>query len=164
MLSMSRDDDGAIKNYKKALELQPEAVVARFNLGQTYAGKRWFDQALAEFEKLQNADPTLALQGKAYVYALSGRHGEAMAAISQLQRSKDGDRISRCDYAILYAALGDREMAFQYLEKISPTRYALAKLKFDPQLDSLRNDARFDERVRDIDRIRSQNESQRYKG
>jgi DNA-binding winged helix-turn-helix (wHTH) protein/TolB-like protein/Tfp pilus assembly protein PilF len=163
ILSMSRDNDGAITHYKKALELQPETVVARFNLGLIYADQRRFDMALAEFEKLRNSDPTFALQGKAYAYALSGRRDEAKAAISQLQRSKDGNRIGRYDYAVLYAALGDKDIAFQYLEGISPTRFNMARLRTDPELDSLRTDVRFDERVRDIDRIRSQNETQRYK-
>ena len=101
------------------------------------------------------------MYGKAYAYALSGRRDEAKAAISQLQQAHDADRIGPYDYAILYAALGDKEMAFQQLKKIGPTRFNMARLRFDPELDLLRTDARFDECVRDVDRMRLETESQR---
>jgi len=110
-----------------------------------------FDSALSEFDKLQTTDPTLTIQGKAYVYALSGRKQEALAAIKQLGPQKDGPEISPYDLAVLYAALGDKDTAFAYLGKIVPRRFNLAKLKFDPELDSLRGEARFDEIVKYID-------------
>ena len=148
--SMARNPDEAIRFFLKAIELQPDTVVAHFDLAQTYADKRMFDLALAEFDKLQATDPTLAIQGKAYVYALAGRKQEALAAIKQLEPQKDKVRISYYDLAVLYAALGDKDRAFAYLGKIIPRRFNIAKLKFDPELDPLRGEARFDEIVKYI--------------
>ena len=157
-LTMARNPDEAIKFFIKAIELQPETVVAHFDLAQVYADKRMFDLALAEFEKLQATDPILNTQGKAYVYALAGRKEEARAAIKQLESAKDGPAISYYDFAVLHAALGDKETAFKYLGRIVPRRFNLAKLKFDPQLDGLRGEARFNEIVNYID-CESQNET-----
>ena len=151
-LSMARDPDGAIKFFVKAIELQPETVVAHFDLGQVYADKRMFDLALTEFEKIQAAEPTLNTQGRAYVYALAGRKEEARAAIKQLESTKDGQAVTYYDIAVLYGALGDKDTAFQFLGKIVPRRFNLAKLRFDPQLDVLRGDPRFVEIVNYIDR------------
>jgi len=155
---MSRNPDEAIKFFVKAIEIQPETVVAHFDLAQVYADKRMFDLALAEFEKLQPSDPTLYTQGKAYVYALAGRKEEARAAIKQLESPREVPVISYYDFAVLYAALGDKDTAFKYLGRIVPRRFNLARLKFDPQLDVLRGEARFKEIVNYID-FESQNET-----
>jgi DNA-binding winged helix-turn-helix (wHTH) protein/TolB-like protein/Flp pilus assembly protein TadD len=161
-LSMARNPDEAIKFFIKAIELQPETVVAHFDLAQVYADKGMFDAALTEFEKLQESEPTLNTQGKAYVYALVGRKEEARAAIKQLESAKDGPGISYYVLAVLYAALGDKDTAFKYLGKIVPRRFNLAKLRFDPQLDLLRGEARFAEIVNYID-CESRNETQNKK-
>jgi DNA-binding winged helix-turn-helix (wHTH) protein/TolB-like protein/Flp pilus assembly protein TadD len=158
--TMSRNPDEAIRSFAKALELQPETVVARFDIAQIYADKRMFDLALAEFEKLQSTDPVLTTQGKAYVYALTGRRAEALAAIRQLETPKEGPSMTYYDLAVLYAAVGEKEMAYQYLRKIVPRRFNIAKLRFDPQLDSLRSEARFAELLSHLDSVRAQDESQ----
>lgn len=161
-LSMARNPDEAIKFFGKAIELQPDTVVAHFDLAQVYADKRMFDLALAEIEKLRAMEPTLNTQGKAYVYALAGRKEEALVAIKQLESAKYGPAINYYDLAVLYAALGDKDTAFKYLGKIVPKPFNLAKLRFDPQLDVLRGEARFDEIVSYID-CASRNETENKK-
>jgi hypothetical protein len=50
------------------------------------------------------------------------------------------------DSAIIYAGLGQRDQAFEWLEKPYKERSSwLAYLKADPRLDPLRSDPRFQE-------------------
>ena len=148
VLVMSRNYDGAIEKLKKALELQPDFAVARYNLGEAYVQKRMFEEAHAEFEKLKYSDPLFFAEGKAHAYAASGHRAEALRILAELLRSKDRERVVPYDYAVIYAAMGDKQNAFAFLEKESPTRSANAKLRLDPQLDSLRGDKRYDDLVR----------------
>jgi hypothetical protein len=43
----------------------------------------------------------------------------------------------------LYGLAGDKETAFDLLDKIDPVPFVLARLKFDPDLDPLRGEPRF---------------------
>ena len=49
------------------------------------------------------------------------------------------------DIAALYGVIGDKATAFEYLQKLSNTRFMNAMLKYDPKLDSLRTDKRFED-------------------
>jgi DNA-binding winged helix-turn-helix (wHTH) protein/TolB-like protein/Tfp pilus assembly protein PilF len=143
VLMMTRRFDESITSLQRALELQPESTVAHFNLGQAYVQQRRFAEAETEFDKLKDSYPLWFTQGKVYAYAAAGRRGEALRILSRLLRSKDRERISNYDYAILYAAMGDKDAAFGCLEKLIHDRSTTAMLKYDPQLDPLRNDQRF---------------------
>ena len=66
---------------------------------------------------------------------------QAMIELAQ-RRAAEGYS-SPYNIAMFYACLGDREQAFEYLERASRERSsALAALKVDPMLDSLRPDPR----------------------
>lgn len=143
--TMMRDYDNAIKWNRKALELQPDFSGGRFNLAMTYLHKQMFAEALAEFEKFKETDPSMALRGQAMVYGLSGRSKEARQLLKEIMRGNPDDQMRRLDLAILFGYVGEKETAFQWLEKVTPTRFTVARLRFDPELDPLRKDSRFQE-------------------
>jgi len=59
--------------------------------------------------------------------------------------------ISPGSIALIYAALGDKDQAFAWLEKADKGRDGiLARLKVDPRFDSLRSDPRFADLVRRV--------------
>src|SRR5437667_6810612 len=54
--------------------------------------------------------------------------------------------VSPCSIAMVYAGLGDKDLAFEWLEKALQTRDPwLVWLPAEPNFDSLRIDARFEE-------------------
>ena len=56
------------------------------------------------------------------------------------------------DVACLYATVGDKDKAFEHLEKAYLQRsYRMAVLQVEPQLDAIRDDPRFDELVRQME-------------
>ena len=59
--------------------------------------------------------------------------------------------MSSASIALIYAALGDKDQAFAWLDKAEKEHDAnLARLTVDPRFDSLRSDARFPDLVRRV--------------
>jgi tetratricopeptide (TPR) repeat protein len=143
MLYMSRDYDSAIDCFRKAIELQPESEAARFNLGLTYVTKGMFKEGLEEFQRLESTDDMRAAQGKIWVYGQQGRKLDAQKLVTRLEQAKDEWAMMPIDYVFMYAAVGDKDKAFAWLEKVNLRGMTAARLKFEPQLDVLRADVRF---------------------
>jgi DNA-binding winged helix-turn-helix (wHTH) protein/TolB-like protein/Tfp pilus assembly protein PilF len=159
LLFMSRDFDAAIRESKKAVELQPDSITARLDLIGNYIQKGTIPEALAECEEIQSLDPLAANLERAHAYGISGRRDLAVRMLAEVKRAHDHSRVRPYDYAVVYAALGDRDTAFDYLQKESPLRFLLAKLRFDPQLDPLRGDKRFDDLLKRPPLVRSEQQN-----
>ena len=144
MLAMSRDNEGAAAQYAKALELQPDQVIARFNIANVYAQKHMFKEAMAEFDRIAQKDHILGTLGRAYVYANSKKRDAMRQELSKLEKESPG-RVGPLNVVALYGMVGDKETAFDLLDKIEPLPFVLARLKFDPDLDPLRGEQRFDQ-------------------
>jgi tetratricopeptide (TPR) repeat protein len=88
-------------------------------------------------------DPVpLALLARAY--ALSGRAAEARHLLSKLEELSKQRYVSPADIGVLHGDLGEKDEAFQWLEKAYEERSNfLINLKVDPVFDSLRSDPRF---------------------
>lgn len=144
MLAMSRDTEGAAAEYRKALELQPDQIIARYNIGNVYAQKGMFKEALAEFDRIAPKDHILGTLGRAYVYASSKRRDAMRQELSKLDKESPS-RVGPLNVVALYGIAGEKETAFDLLDKIEPVPFVLARLKFDPDLDSLRGEPKFDD-------------------
>ena len=142
MLSMSRDNEGAAAQYTKALELQPDQIIARYNIANVYAQKHMFKEAMAEFDRIAEKDHILSTLGRAYVYANSKRREQMQQELSKLDKESPA-RVGPLNVVALYGMVGDKDTAFDLLDKIDPVPFVLARLKFDPDLDPLRNEPRF---------------------
>src|SRR5262249_40031132 len=80
----------------------------------------------------------------AHAYAAAGQKTEARKLVNELQASGSANAPSSYQMAAIYAALGEKEAAFEALQKSLEERAdRLAYLKVDPRLKPLRNDPRF---------------------
>src|SRR5262249_17369285 len=74
------------------------------------------------------------------------------AAAARLRKRKDGwrdEKVGTYEVAFIYAALGEKDQAIEWLEKAYEVRdQGLAFLKVDPPLDPLRSDPRFERILR----------------
>ncbi len=87
---------------------------------------------------------------RALVLGFAGRGAEAEKLIEKFVAS-DGGIKNPYWVACLYAAVGEREAAFEWLEKSYVVRQAdLVSMKIDPALDSLHEDARFQDLLRRV--------------
>jgi tetratricopeptide (TPR) repeat protein len=104
-----------------------------------------YEEAIAEFQKAISfsKDPSIeAWLGHAY--AVSGKKDKAQKILGELKKIHNRDPHWFFQIAIIYGGLGERERAFEWLEKAYENRAGnLALLKVDPIVDSLRSDPRF---------------------
>lgn len=142
MLLNARDYDNSIKYSKRALELEPGSMGARLNLADAYVQKRMFTEAFHELDQISNTH-MYALQEKTYALAAAGRSTEALQLLSRPEL--DEHAAGPFFHARIYGALGDRDKAFKFLEKIYVNRFNVAALKYDAELDALRSDERFND-------------------
>jgi len=79
-----------------------------------------------------------------YAYGISGKTEQARKMLEELKKQARQSYVSPYNFAIIYAALGEKDNAFKFLDKeyIEGTYY-LNYLQLDPQLKNLRSDARY---------------------
>jgi eukaryotic-like serine/threonine-protein kinase len=140
----ARQYDMAIDQARKTLEMDPNFVLPRDVLGLSYLQKSMPNQAIAEFERVLVISPgnTLTLTGLGYVYAKAGQRAEAQKVVNQLTEISKQKYVPAWYRAIIYAGLGEKDKAFEWLEKGFEERN-LSQIKVNPVYDPLRSDRRF---------------------
>lgn len=146
VLHMARRDDEAIVAFRKVLEMDPNFGFGHWALGRAYAEKGMYEQAIASFQKaipLSGDSPDEPAElGRAY--ARSGRKAEARKIADDLKEQSKRRYIAPCVIASLYAALGEKDQAFIWLDKAYDAHdFILVMLKVEPMFDDLRSDPRF---------------------
>jgi len=151
ILYYSRRYDEAIEQCRKTLELDPGFHTVYGYLGRAYEQKGQYTEALAaylEHDALRGGSPetVAALRGAA---ELTGWRGYWQKRLELEQELSKHEYVSPYQIAGIYARLGEKEAALQYLEKAYEERhYQIKRLNVDPRWDSLRQDARFINLVR----------------
>jgi tetratricopeptide (TPR) repeat protein len=110
-----------------------------------------YEEAIAEFRERLKQDPreAFALAHLGNTYARAGRVREARECLRQLKQRSDVETIGTYPIACIHAALGEKDQAFEWLEKAYEVRdQGLLFLKVGPDLDSLRSDPRFQDLLR----------------
>ncbi|HEY7544170.1 MAG TPA: protein kinase [Blastocatellia bacterium] len=145
LLYGARQYDQAVDQLRKTLELDQNFAEARFHIAMAYEQKRMYGEAIAEFQKaieLFHDQTMIAWVGREY--ALSGKRSEAERVIKELNEMAREGYVSPYPMATVYAALGARDKAFEYLERVYEERsYYVVWLNIDPVFDGMREDARF---------------------
>jgi tetratricopeptide (TPR) repeat protein len=148
LLYYARDYSGAIEHAKKAFELDPHFASAHRLLSLAYQGKGMFTEAIAENYRWgeltgNQLEASVAL---AQCHAAAGNRETALALIENLDPNKLPNGNLFRGIALVYAALGEIDLAFTWLEKALERRAeSLLTSKTDPKLDRLRGDPRFAE-------------------
>jgi TolB-like protein/DNA-binding winged helix-turn-helix (wHTH) protein/tetratricopeptide (TPR) repeat protein len=143
-----------LRNYKALIEIN-RAFVARASnfplahlwLGVGYEGSGQTREAIPEYQKATelrqgDSDATAAL---AHANATTGRKAEALKILREWQRQSETSYVSPYMIATVHAGLGDKDKAFEFLEKAYQERSPDLPyfLRADLRMDSLRSDPRF---------------------
>ena len=129
--------EDAIVTYKKILELNPQFPMAHVYLGEVYLLQGKPEMALAEMQQEQ-------MKGKDFGLTLAftalGKQKEAKAVLSRyLSEFQETDMFL---IAEIYAYLGEKNKAFEWLEKAYTGKdVRLPWLKGDPLFKSLESDS-----------------------
>jgi serine/threonine protein kinase/Tfp pilus assembly protein PilF len=142
-----RQYDQAIEQFQKILELDPNYIAAHWFLAYPYVQKAMYGEAIAEVQKAidltgKRAPPLVAWLGIAYSH--SGERDKAKKVIEELVEISKQRYVAPCYIAFIYAGLGEKDKAFEWLDKGYEVRDDwFVGLKTSPLFDSLRSDPRF---------------------
>ena len=162
----NRMDEG-LEQYRTAISLDPLSSIVNTNYGVMLMEARRYPEALAQFQKVLARDPNFpAVHYKlSQFYATTGRFADAVNELQgafpkPIPMSEDAkgylqltlrlEGSDRSTAAAVAAALaGNRDMAFEYLEKAysDGDNELLIAIRY-PALDSLRSDPRFADLMR----------------
>jgi len=163
--------DEALTELQKALSLDPLSPIVNTNYAATLMMAHRYPESLAQFQKTMERDPTFP-PGQlklSYLYATMGRFADAVDELEKYPPasgnwSKDpkgysegliriiADETGYADVALAFALRGDRDKAFEYLDKaysVQDSELTLA-IRF-PALDSLHSDPRWADLLRRLD-------------
>jgi TolB-like protein/Tfp pilus assembly protein PilF len=147
LLHVARRADDAINQLEKVLAMHPGYARAHMLLATAYTQKREYDRALAEASMAATlGERSLELRAHiGYIYALAGRRDDALSIASELvDRDRRSETGAAGGAAVVYAGLGDKDRAFEWLERARELRDPwIAYLKVDAEWDALRSDPRF---------------------
>ncbi|PYV52992.1 MAG: protein kinase [Acidobacteria bacterium] len=150
-VGLRRYDEG-IQILRKALQLDPNFQEAIHSLALAYLQKGMVGEAIAQLRRAIDLSPHDArnLGALGHAYALSGRRDEAGKILKELKESSNV-LWNVLWVAEVYAALGDKDHAFECLEKAYRDRhFTFEFLKYEPYWESLRSDPRFKDLLRRI--------------
>ena len=151
ILYSSRQYDRAIEKFRAVLEMDPNFQRASIVL-YSYVEKGMFADALTLVGKDRHSygEPWYWLS-LAYVYGRSGQQGQARRALEEFEHVNRGQMVDPAVPVSAYAAVGDKDKAFAYLEKAySEHSNIMTTLKVEPAFDSLRGDPRFQDLLRRV--------------
>jgi serine/threonine protein kinase/Tfp pilus assembly protein PilF len=142
-----RDYRGVVEATRRFTAMNPNDWPGHYFLGVGDQGTGQKLDAVAEFKKaveLSHGD-TDAVAGLAHAYVAIGKRGEAEKILHDLLEQSQKSYVSPYMIATIYAALGNKEKAFNFLEKAYQERSPDVPyfLKADLRLDPLRSDPRF---------------------
>jgi tetratricopeptide (TPR) repeat protein len=144
--------DDALVELRRALELDPNFVSAHNWISDTLLEKRMYSDAIAELEKTKPfREERVYVRQTAYLYARMGQRAQARAALAKSVQLSKGKQVSSGAIALTYAALGDKDESFQWLEKACTERSSfMTSLKYWTVFDPLRGDPRFADLLRRV--------------
>jgi serine/threonine protein kinase/TolB-like protein/Tfp pilus assembly protein PilF len=141
----ARQYDRALEQFEKTIEMDPNFIWTHFFMGWAYEQKGDYEKAIAEFQRSARLDDSpLILAALGHTYVVSGRRDEALGVLQEMKEQSERRHVSSYHFAIIHAALNEKDEALAFLEKSLVAREeALVWLKVDPRLDTLRTDPRF---------------------
>lgn len=141
---LALEQEQAIAQCQKALELTPNFHLLYHHMAHAYAAKQMYDAAITAYQRARilsgDAPATVARLG--YVFAAAGRKQEARELLAELLQSGAQPQY----IAWVYIGLNDAERALEWLEKAYEYRTPdVIYFTSDPIYTSLRQNPKFAE-------------------
>ncbi|MCX6620993.1 MAG: hypothetical protein NTY38_07910 [Acidobacteria bacterium] len=133
------------KFVRSVLAMDSGFTQARMLAGICLAGQERWSEALAEIQPLSGLDGAEVWGRLGYVLARSGDKAGALKCAARISTDENGGGDFASSLALIHAGLGDRDKAFEWLEKAADRREtAVVFAGVEPMLESLRAGPRFE--------------------
>lgn len=143
---MARQYDQTIEQCLQTIAMDPNFHETHWFLGWACAQTGQYAKAVDAFQKaiaLSGGSPEMTAE-LGYAYAVFGKNDEARKILDELKELLERKYLSPYCLALIYAGLGEKDQALEWLEKAYQKRVALLiYLGRQPQFDALRSDPRF---------------------
>jgi serine/threonine protein kinase/tetratricopeptide (TPR) repeat protein len=145
----------AVEQWKRTLDLDPNLLEAHLWLSKAYWTKGLYPEAMSEAEKAASYSGRTPryVAGIGHALAAAGKRAEAHNVLDELaQSSKSGVNVPPYYFAGIYSMLGERDQAFEWLEKAYQVRdYQIGPIMIDPVFGGIRSDPRYTDLLRRMD-------------
>lgn len=144
----------AINQFEDVLSMHPQFTEAHLSLASALEATSNFDAALRQISYvLSDSLDSSALADLGYMYARMNDKQLALGMLLRLRnlRNETQRYISPCYPAIVHAALGDRDEAFNLLnEGLKERTFQMVYLNINPEYATLREDRRWQNLIRSV--------------
>ncbi len=146
VLLQTREYERSIEALRETLERDPSFVTAQTFLARAYTAKGMHKEAVEVAQRLARTDRESRGMGTlARAYASAGRREDALRILEEAR----GSAIDLLRVAYVYAALGDADAAFEWLERAYEERdFLLSFFLTNPVFARLHSDPRFQDLLR----------------
>lgn len=138
--------DEAVQQAQRALEIDPGFFLGHVYLGEAYTAKKEYQAATSEFQKalaISNGN-VWASSAIARTYALAGQRRKSEASLRDIVHTAKNREDLALQLAAVYAAQGENDQAFAWLERAYQRREGgLILLNVGTGFQSLHVDPRF---------------------
>jgi tetratricopeptide (TPR) repeat protein len=139
----------AVEQGKHVLDMDPNFTGAYLLIALGYEEQGKWPEAVSAYDRSREQYPADYLPAVAYVYAASGDKVRAQAAFATLVEYSRKNYVSPMNFAACYAARGDKDHAFEWLEKAYKQRATgMIGLSVNRHLENLHSDSRFKDLLR----------------
>jgi TolB-like protein/Tfp pilus assembly protein PilF len=144
--------DEALQQFRKVLARQADFSKASWELGTALVYKSLVDEGTAEIEKSLDLVPDYAYPkaALAYAYMAGGKREDAERVVQELREAAQERYVAATIMAEAHAVLGEKDSAFEWLNRaVNENSSSILELN-SPLLDSLRTDERYQDILRKI--------------
>jgi tetratricopeptide (TPR) repeat protein len=147
-----KDFAQAAEQARKTLELFPESLQAYYVLGLAELCQSRYDKAIGAHERAVAISPApISMAYLGCALARAGRTEAALTLLDDLLARREREHVPPRCLVFLYAALGNRDLALEWLERAYVAHDpGLLMMRVMPLFEPLRSDPRFKRMLRQI--------------
>jgi TolB-like protein/Flp pilus assembly protein TadD len=137
----------AQEQFQKSIELEPRRAHALWLLGHVNVLEGRYEEGLSEIQEALSisGNNAIILAGLGWSNAIAGNRDEAMRVLEELRERSRTEYIRPYFSAKIYSALGENDLAFEWLERAYKEHDAsMVAILNDEALKDLHQDPRFD--------------------